>query len=145
MEEMKGYNALNDLKIDWKKTGICPTCSLRMTDPKCTHATLEQRMFVHELDGEFDKVYGTGWETSADRLHEILEQEREEVETASILEWLGPVEKTPDLKLVQSTQKVYPSYHDLIWGAKLTDEHRADIHKTWNERYNKGDSTVTQA
>ena len=32
----------------------------------------------------------------------------------------------------------FPSYDELIKGAKFTDEHRAELHNWWNAKYSRG-------
>ena len=103
----KSYNALNDVKIDWQKTGICPECSLRLTDPKCSHATPEQIEFVRILDGEFTdpaETWGPDWERDADNLHFVLENGEAQIELEETLQWLGVEVKTPELQVVKSTR-----------------------------------------
>ncbi len=42
-------------------------------------------------------------------------------------------EKHKALKIVLDVTR--PTYDELIRGAKFTDEHRAELHKEWNEKY----------
>ena len=51
------YNKLNSIKIDLAAIGICPLDGLSFTDPKCIHATPEQKELRRKIDAQVEEDY----------------------------------------------------------------------------------------
>lgn len=67
-------------------------------------------------------------------LEQPTEPEAQAAESALIARVFGDG-LSADAQPAKTDSTNFPTYSQLINGAKLTDEHRAHIHKTWNERY----------
>jgi hypothetical protein len=53
-ETMSAYNGLNSVKTNLEKAGICQIDGLRLSDPKCTHATPAQIAATIRMDADAD-------------------------------------------------------------------------------------------
>jgi hypothetical protein len=51
---MSAYNGLNSVKTNLEKAGICQIDGLRLSDPKCTHATPAQIAATIRMDADAD-------------------------------------------------------------------------------------------
>ena len=51
---MTGYNGLNSIKTNLEAAGICKHDGLRLSDPKCTHATPAQIAKTKKMDADYD-------------------------------------------------------------------------------------------
>ena len=51
---MTGYNGLNSIKTKLESAGICKHDGLRLSDPKCTHATPAQIARTKKMDADYD-------------------------------------------------------------------------------------------
>ena len=51
---MTAYNGLNSIKTNLEAAGICKHDGLRLSDPKCTHATPAQIARTKKMDADYD-------------------------------------------------------------------------------------------
>ncbi len=51
---MTAYNGLNSIKTNLEAAGICKHDGLRLSDPKCTHATPAQIVRTKKMDADYD-------------------------------------------------------------------------------------------
>jgi len=51
---MTAYNGLNSIKTNLEAAGICKHDGLRLSDPKCTHATPAQIAKTKKMDADYD-------------------------------------------------------------------------------------------
>jgi hypothetical protein len=50
----RSYNGLNSIKTNLEAAGICKHDGLRLSDPKCTHATPAQIARTKKMDADYD-------------------------------------------------------------------------------------------
>ena len=130
---MTGYNPLNSVKVNLESVGICPLDGMRFTDPNCPHGTPEQIAHCKEIDERMDNedIFGHPVEQVIDS---SLKMVRIPFDDHSV-----PVSERVAMAYGQSAlphdAESRPTYDQLLDGAKFTDEHSAELHKWWNEKY----------